>query len=457
MPAARLPCDEADRLQALHDSGLLDRQPDPRVTTITRLASVLTERPVAALSLVAADEQVFRPAIGLAMSSTSRDLSFCAHAILDPDRPLVVDDAREDPRFVDNALVTGEMGLRCYAGVPVRAHNGQPLGALCVLDQAPGPLSPMHIGVLTSLAKELENVVGKTKANSSAVVSRTRKALLHDLRIATRVGAFHLHWQPVARASDLHVGHYEVLSRWNRLGHGPVPPDQFIPIAEASGLIRQIDSFVLQAACAAAAGWTQAHRISVNISPNWFSLARPALPELVRRVLASTGLAPARLTLELTERMLVETRDRALSEMQCLIALGVGIALDDFGAGHSSMTYLEAFPFKAVKLDRALVRGLADNTRAQAIVRAMVDLGHELNLSVCAEGIETESQLRFVRQAGCDMVQGYLIGRPEPLIACVRGRDQRRTSGSAGGSHFDLRRGHAKPTNVVRGQESGKP
>ena len=417
MPAAKLPGDERDRLRALHESGLLDRQSDPRVATIIRLASALTDRPIAALSLVAADEQVFRPAVGLSTPSTSRDVSFCAHAILDPGRPLLVPDARNDPRFADNNLVTGELGLRSYAGVPVRASNGQPLGALCVIDQVPGPLPPAQVSILNSLAKEVEGIVAQPRVNQPTPAAQSRKALLQDLRTATRAGAFHLNWQPIARASDLHIDHYEVLLRWNRPGHGLVPPDQFIPLAEANGLIRQIDSFVLQAACAAAATWPHQCRISINISPHWFRLAQPVLPKLIQKVLAQTGLAPGRLTLELTERMLVETRDRALSEMQSLIALGVGIALDDFGAGHSSMTYLEAFPFKSVKLDRALVRGLGDNTRAEAIVRAMVDLGHNLDLAVCAEGIEAEGQLHFVRRAGCDMIQGYLIGRPEPFIA----------------------------------------
>jgi EAL domain-containing protein (putative c-di-GMP-specific phosphodiesterase class I) len=186
----------------------------------------------------------------------------------------------------------------------------------------------------------------------------------------------------------------------------------FIPLAEASGLIERIDSFVMRAACVEATRWPEAHSISVNVSARWFQNKRPKLSKLVEQALSRSGLLPHRLVIELTERVLIVDPKVALEEMRTLQAMGVHVALDDFGTGYSSLGYIEAFPFGVVKLDKAFVRGLGNSRRAEAVGRAVIRLGHDLGMTIVAEGVENQHQLAFLRQEGCDFVQGYLIGRP---------------------------------------------
>ena len=407
MPAAMLPADEAERLRALAECHLLERRVSDRVKLAVELAADLLGRPSAALSLIGADRQVFRPGVGLPFSSIVRDDSFCAHAILSPDRPLVVENALRDTRFADNPLVIGGPGVRFYAGAPVRAANGQPLGTLCVLDQQPGVISQEQLGVLSGLAKKIEAVTQEDRP-----ILPERKTLLQDLRQAALAEGFGVRWQPIVEAASLHVTGYEALIRWSRMDGSAIAPDTFIPLAEASGLIRRIDSFMLKTVCAEAAQWSTKQAISINVSARWFQQARSSLVSLVARTLAQTGLTPSRLVIELTERVLIADPDRALWEMRRLKALGVRIALDDFGTGYSSLSYLEKFPFDTVKLDKAFVRGLGSNHRAELVGRAVIRLAHALDMSICAEGVEDARQLAFLQREGCNLLQGYLIGHP---------------------------------------------
>ena len=408
MPAAALPSDEAERLLSLSRSGLLEGRADRRIKTIAELSRTVLNRPTATLSVVTSDKQVFVGGVNLPSRSTPRAASFCAHAILTPDQPLVVEDATADKRFADNPLVTDpKYGLRFYAGMPVRLPDGQPAGALCVLDQVPGAVSETQIAMLREFAKTIEDVL-----RSNRPAKDDRQTLLQELRHAATDNAFTLQWQPISQAESLRVYGHEALIRWTRSSGVPAKPDDFIPLAERSGLISKIDRAVLWAACAETAARLDRRKVSVNVSARWFGLARPMLPRLVSQVLTRTGLAPDRLTIELTERVLVDNADRALRELRDLKALGVRLALDDFGTGYSSLSYLEAFPFDVVKLDKAFVRGLGSNKRSEAVVKAVIHLGHDLGMMLCAEGVETETQLAFLRDQDCDLVQGYLLGRP---------------------------------------------
>ncbi len=190
-------------------------------------------------------------------------------------------------------------------------------------------------------------------------------------------------------------------------------PATFIPIAEESGLIVQIDEWVLREACLEAATWPQPLNVAVNISPTQFRTGD--FPGFVHAVLLETGLPAARLELEVTEGVLIDDFSRAISILCRLKALGVRIALDDFGTGYSSMSYLHSFPFDKIKIDRAFIGDLEDNRHSMAIVRAVIDLGHSLNVPILAEGVETDEQLAILKRGGCDEVQGYLTGRPKPI------------------------------------------
>ncbi len=408
MPEAALPFDEAERLLSLTRSGLLEGRANRRIKGVTELATRALKRPMAAVSLVTADKQVLRGAIRMPTAPTPRAHSFCAHAILQPDRPLIVENAQEDRRFANYPQVTDpKFRLRFYAGMPLRLPDGHAAGVLCALDQVPGTLSDFQIAILRELAETVEDIFAE-----QAPAAGERLTLLQELRRAASAGDFTLQWQPIARARDLQVHGHEALVRWTRPGGVPARPDDFIPLAERSGLIGRIDRAVLWAACTEMASLPDERRLSVNVSARWFGLARPRLPGLIAQVLASTGLSPDRLTIELTERVIVDNPDRALWELRDLKAIGVRLALDDFGTGYSSLSYLEAYPFDIVKLDKTFVRGLGANERSEAVVKAVIRLGHDLGMMLCAEGVETERQLEFLRIHDCDLVQGYLLGRP---------------------------------------------
>jgi EAL domain-containing protein (putative c-di-GMP-specific phosphodiesterase class I) len=222
-------------------------------------------------------------------------------------------------------------------------------------------------------------------------------------------------YQPLARAADGGVCGFEALVRWNHPQRGMVPPLDFIAVAEESGQIGLLGEQVLRRACSEAAGWAAPHRIAVNLSP--LQLHDPELPALVHEVLIASGLSPARLELEITESALFEDPQRALDNLRRLKALGVRIAMDDFGTGFSSLSTLQSFPFDKLKIDKSFVDQIHRDGRATAIVRAVLGLGRSLGIPVVAEGVETDTQLAFLRAEGCDEVQGYLIGRPSPAEA----------------------------------------
>ncbi|MGY3342722.1 MULTISPECIES: EAL domain-containing protein [unclassified Bradyrhizobium] len=243
---------------------------------------------------------------------------------------------------------------------------------------------------------------------------RDRRALEHDLRGAVERGELYLEYQPQQDRKATLLG-YEALVRWRHPVRGVVLPGEFIPIAEQSGAIAEIDDWVLMEACLEAASWDQPLRVAVNVSAAQFR--RENLDRQVRKALQHSGLSAARLELEITEGVLIEDVPRAKGTMEALKALGVLIALDDFGTGYSSLSYLEAFPLDRIKVDRSFVASLGQSERSLAIVRAVIGLAHGLGVPVLAEGIETETQMALLLSEGCDEMQGYLIGRPRRLAA----------------------------------------
>lgn len=240
----------------------------------------------------------------------------------------------------------------------------------------------------------------------------TDGALDKALRHAIEAGTLGVAWQPYFDlASGLVVGN-EVLTRWVLEDGTPVPPARFIPMAERSGLVTDLDAWVLRRACQDAAGWPEPLHVAVNISPSWIS--RGDLTGLVADVLATSGLAPHRLVLEITERMIIEAPGLARTQIDALRDLGVVVALDDFGAGHSSLSALSSFTFDKVKLDMTFLRDIETDPRARSFLRAVLNFTRDVRLRVCAEGIETQAQFRFVRDHGCALGQGFLFGRPAP-------------------------------------------
>lgn len=246
---------------------------------------------------------------------------------------------------------------------------------------------------------------------------RDRRVLHQDLSKAIKNGELSLAFQPqaVARHSvaESEIIGFEALARWQHPVRGQVSPAEFIPIAEESGLIVEMGEWILRQVCREAASWPKPLQIAVNLSPAQFM--HGDVVGLVHSILLETGLAPGRLELEITEGVLIEDFDRGLGLLRRLKALGVRISMDDFGSGYSSLSYLQAFPFDKIKIDRAFIMNLGRNPQSAAIVRAVIDLGHGLDMSIIAEGIETIDQLAFLAKEGCDGVQGYLLGKPLPI------------------------------------------
>ena len=242
---------------------------------------------------------------------------------------------------------------------------------------------------------------------------RERRTLARELRQAIIDEELVVYYQPLARAADGVVCGFEALVRWRHPVRGMIPPLDFIPVAEECGLIGQLGEWVLRRACADAAGWERPLRIAVNLSP--LQLNQPDLPALVHEVLIASGLPPHRLELEITESALFQDYQRALDNLRRLKALGVRIAMDDFGTGFSSLSTLRAFPFDKIKIDKSFVENIHRHDRDTVIVRAVLGLGRSLEIPVVAEGVETEEQIAFLRGEDCAELQGYAIGRPGPL------------------------------------------
>lgn len=241
---------------------------------------------------------------------------------------------------------------------------------------------------------------------------RDKRALQQDLRTAVMRNELALHYQPQAQINGEITG-FEALVRWHHPRHGLVPPSAFIPLAEENGIIMALGEWVLRSACREAASWPRPLGIAINLSPVQFQ--HGDLPNLVHQVLLETGLPPQRLQLEITEGVLIGDFNRAVAILRRLKNLGVRIAMDDFGTGYSSLSYLQSFPFDKIKIDQAFIANLGRSQQAATIIRAVIGLGRGLEVPVLAEGVETEEQLKFLADEGCSEVQGYLIGRPEPI------------------------------------------
>jgi diguanylate cyclase (GGDEF)-like protein/PAS domain S-box-containing protein len=241
---------------------------------------------------------------------------------------------------------------------------------------------------------------------------QARRHLEMDLRSALNSGELEIYYQPLVDIASGRTCAFEALLRWRHRERGMIPPGEFIPVAEETGLIGPLGAFVLRQACADAILWPDDTKVAVNLSPLQFRTG--SLLQTVMSALERSGLAAHRLELEITETLLLERGERVLATLHALRALGVRIAMDDFGTGYSSLSYLRSFPFDKIKIDRSFVRDLSSNTDSLAIVRAIVSLGSSLGITVTAEGVECEHDLDRLRAAGCNQAQGFLFSVPRP-------------------------------------------
>ncbi len=303
---------------------------------------------------------------------------------------------------------------------------------------------PDHAAAATDLLRRSE--VAMRVARRRGLPSETYRAEFEDqsrnmlsvtagIRAGLEAGEFRLFYQPKVNLTDGRIGGAEALIRWAHPERGMVPPGQFIPAAEQTGLITSVTEFVLQTAMRQAYGWQQAgfrQRIAVNVTAQSFFEAE--LPDRLKRSLATWGAAPDMILLEITESTLMADADAALRILGQLRDIGIEISIDDFGTGYSSLSYLQRFPANEIKLDLSFVRAAARDPVSLRIVEAVVELSHDLGKRVVAEGVETRELAVLMRDAGCDVAQGYYFAKPMPEPDYIGWLTARQASRSAGAS-----------------------
>jgi diguanylate cyclase (GGDEF)-like protein len=245
--------------------------------------------------------------------------------------------------------------------------------------------------------------------------AEARRALERDLRKALMLDEFVLHYQPIIKLHSGQTSSFETLIRWNHPEHGLIPPAEFIPFAEETGLIVPIGEWVLRQACAEAVKWPSDVGVAVNLSPVQFR--RHDLCQTVADALATSGLAAHRLALEITESVLLRNQETTLETLRQLRALGVVMVMDDFGTGHSSLSYLRNFPFDKIKIDRVFVHNLSSKKDSRAIIRAIAQLASSLGMDTTGEGVETKGELDFLKRVGCTEAQGHFFSKAVPAHA----------------------------------------
>ncbi len=295
-------------------------------------------------------------------------------------------------------------------------------GARCSVGVSVGiALYPDHAATVSDLLRNADTALYRAKAEGRGVYrvfdesmdahQQQLFALEQELRQALDLKQFELEYQPIVDSVSRRILCHEALLRWRHPKRGIIMPADFIGLAENSGLIIPIGLWVLESACAEATTWPEDIRVAVNLSPLQFN--QESLVGELTGLLRRTGLAPDRLILEVTESLLLQGTSTVLGTMSQLRALGIRFSLDDFGTAHAGLSYLRRFPFDAIKIDKSFVQDMEGQPDARAIVAAVLGIGVALNLSVTAEGVETERQLADLQRMHCKQVQGYLTGRPQ--------------------------------------------
>ncbi|PPQ40090.1 PAS domain S-box-containing protein/diguanylate cyclase (GGDEF) domain-containing protein [Rhodoblastus acidophilus] len=293
-------------------------------------------------------------------------------------------------------------------------------------------LSPEDSGEAESLLSAADMALYGAKADGRGVWRyfepamnrrlQERRLLELDMRRALAEGQFELFYQPIMDVETRRVKTFEALLRWRHPERGLLAPDLFIPVAEEIGLIVELGEWVLRRACADATRWPPGVGLAVNFSPVQFQSRH--LVAQIAGALCDTGLSPGRLEIEITENVLIKDKEATLAILQSLKALGVRIAMDDFGTGYSSLSYLQAFPFDKVKIDRSFTCELDQSRKSNAIIKAVASMCDGLDMTVVAEGVETEGQFEALQREGCSEAQGFLFSRPVaadalPALLCA--------------------------------------
>jgi len=358
------------------------------------------------------------PRICRLIGKVADEMGLCSEALSEPEDLLQLDASGRDGLVLLDLGMPGLDGvevLRRFASAHCEARiclisgaakevleSAKQLGLELGLDMAEPLSKPLDLRTLQDILKPLQ------------ATGFHRSPTVIDLASALDKGEIVPHYQPKVDIQSLRVVGMEALVRWNHTQLGMISPNQFIPLAEETGLIIPIGQWVLETACAQNKRWQALGfapvRMGVNLSPVQFR--QPDLLEVVQRTLRDTDVDPRWLELELTEGMLMHEVTATLDCLRGLKELGVHLSIDDFGTGYSSLSYLKQFPIDTLKIDQSFVRDVTSNADDAAIVTSIILMGHGLKLNIIAEGVETDSQLEFLRALRCNEIQGYLISPP---------------------------------------------
>ncbi len=433
MPQAELQTDKIDwrdeetRLSALASTGILDTEPEPSFDAITRLTAEYFKADTVLLGFADESRVWIKSYWGEPVRELPRRGSVF-EMVLAEDGPVVVPDVAKHPMLAAGPRTIRRLEVASLASAPIRSGEGKILGTLTVFACQPRRgMAAEELRMLESLADiaasqlELRRMRRRfrsypaqhPRAPEPVAGTWPRKA---DLRYALDNRQFVLYYQPEVELSSRRIVGVEALIRWQHPERGLVPPMDFIPLAEESGLILPIGDWGLSEACNQIQQWCRedpesaAPRVCVNLSARQF--AREGLADHVEALLRISGVSSRLLGLEVTESSLISESGTTLEVLGSLRRLGVSLLMDDFGTGYSSLHHLHCLPFDVLKIDRSFVTRMTAGEQPLQIVRTIVELARALGMDVVAEGIETEEQYRLLRQLGCRFGQGFFFSRP---------------------------------------------
>jgi EAL domain-containing protein (putative c-di-GMP-specific phosphodiesterase class I) len=426
---------ETERLDALNSTGILDTPPEPSFDAISRLAAEYFHADLAVLGF--ADESRFwvKSHWGQTIRELPRDNSIF-ELVLAQNGPVTIPDISQHPHILKLRLHIRRLHLAFFACVPIRSSEGRILGTLGIFGRKPRyDIGPDEIAMLQNLADMAANLLELRRLRNSLSIRGMRPhrdtparadsarcwPRVADLRRALDLRQFVLYYQPEVDLSTRKIIGLEALIRWEHPERGIIPPMEFIPLAEESGLIMPIGDWGLAEACAQIQRWCREDarhgslRVCVNLSARQFS--RKGLSDHVEALLAEFGVSGHQLGLEMTESSLIPNLTTAVEVLGSLRRLGVSLLVDDFGTGYSSLNHLHSFPFDTLKIDRSFVGRMSEGDQPLQIVRTIVELARVLGMSAVAEGIETTEQYLMLKQMGCRYGQGFLFARPMTVDA----------------------------------------
>ncbi len=426
---------ESARLTALASTGILDTAPEPSFDAITRLSAEYFKADTVLLGFADESRVWIKSYWGEPVRELPRSGSIF-EAVLAEDGPVVVPDINESLMFQQHRLPLRRLDPVSFASAPVRSVDGKILGVLTVFSCQPRrSMAVGELRMLESLADLVASVLElrrlrKTFEKNIPRQTGTQEAVTgiwprkSDLRQALDERQFVLYYQPEIELTSRRIVGLEALIRWQHPERGLIPPMDFIPFAEESGIILPIGDWGLAEACKQIQQWcredpdSDAPRVCVNLSARQFS--RAGLADHVEALLRRTSISSRLLGLEMTESSLIPDAGTALEVLSSLRRLGVSLLMDDFGTGYSSLHHLHAFPFDVLKVDRSFVTRMTEGEQPLQIVRTIVELARVLGMDVVAEGIETDEQNTLLRQLGCRFGQGFLFSRPVPAATITR-------------------------------------